>query len=57
MRKLVVADKAARTWFETALFSEDFTSERIGDVEKRAFLSKIIRYVISCLSTCTRVRI
>jgi hypothetical protein len=57
MRKLVVADKAAKTWFETALFSEDFTSERIGDVEKRAFLSKIIRYVISCLSTCTRVRI
>lgn len=42
LRKLVVRHSAAKAWLQGALFSENFSSDRLKDNEKTAFLQKII---------------
>lgn len=43
LRKLVVRHLQAKNWLQGALFSENFSSDRVKDNEKTAFLQKIIK--------------
>ena len=43
LRKLVVRHLAAKSWLQSALFSDNFASDRVKDAEKTAFLQKIIK--------------
>jgi hypothetical protein len=45
LKKLVVRQVRSQSWLEAALLGDDFPSDKVTTAERRAFLSRIIRYM------------
>ncbi|KAH0538597.1 hypothetical protein FGG08_004798 [Glutinoglossum americanum] len=45
LKKLIFRQPRAKTWLETALFGENFPSQKVNASEKRIFLQKVMKQV------------
>jgi hypothetical protein len=45
LKKLVVRQVRSQSWLEAALLGDDFPSDKVTTAQRRAFLSRIIRYM------------
>lgn len=43
LKKLIFAQPQAKMWLSNALSSKDFPSQKVGTVEKRVWLQKILK--------------
>ena len=47
LKKLITKHSFVKAWFENALFSTNFPSNRVGPAEKKKFLAQILRQVLN----------
>lgn len=43
LKKMVIKQVRSKMWLEAALFRDTFPSDKVGDVDKRTFLQKVMK--------------